>query len=81
MAHVFFVPFPEKVLAKEWLASKKIVFLDFNGTSSNIHPSNKQLLMFWRPKGKLLMQCMYITKHTLIIWITNGELVALLREL
>jgi len=81
MPNVFFVPYPEEVMPKDWLGSKEIVILDFNGTSNDVQSSKQQLAMLWRPKGKPLIQCMYITKHTLISWITKGDLVALLREL
>jgi hypothetical protein len=81
MPNVFFVPYPEEVMPKDWLGSKEIVILDFNGTSNDVRSSKQQLAMLWRPKGKPLIQCMYITKHTLISWITKGDLVELLREL
>lgn len=80
MHNVFFVPYPDEVLPKVWMGSKEFVIIDFNGTSNDVHSSKQQLAMLWRPKGKSLMQCMYITKHILISWIINGELVEVLRE-
>lgn len=76
MPNVFFVPYPEEVLSKEWLGSKEIVILDFNGES--INPS-QQLFMFWRPKGKPQMQCMSLFKSDLLEWIKSGDLISVLR--
>jgi ssDNA-binding Zn-finger/Zn-ribbon topoisomerase 1 len=77
MSNVFFVPYPEEVLSKDWLGSREIVILDFNGES--INPS-QQLFMFWRPKGKPLMQCMSLLKSDLVGWIRSGELINVIRE-
>ena len=77
MPNVFFVPYPEEVLSKDWLGSKEIVILDFNGES--INPS-QQLFMFWRPKGKPQMQCMILLKSDLIGLILGGDLLTVLKE-
>lgn len=78
MPNVFFVPYPEKVISKDWLGSKEIVILDFNGES--ITP-NQQLFMFWTPKGKPKMQCMILLKSDLVGWINSGELICVLQGL
>ena len=77
MPNVVYVPYPEEVMPKEWSESKEIVIIDFNGESQNLQ---QKLVMFWRPKGKPLMQCMILLKSELVSWIKNGELVALLKE-
>jgi hypothetical protein len=59
MPNVFYVPYPEEVMPKEWFESKEIVIIDFNGKSLNLQ---QKLVMFWRPKGKPLMQCMILLK-------------------
>jgi hypothetical protein len=76
MPNVFFVPYPEEVLSKDWLGSKEIVILDFNGES--INPS-QQLFMFWKPQGKPRMRCMILLKSDLLEWIKSGELISVLR--
>jgi competence protein CoiA len=76
MPNVYFVPYLEEVLSKEWLGSKEIVILDFNGES--IVP-NQRLAMFWRPKGKPQMQCMILLKSDLLEWIKSGDLISVLR--
>jgi hypothetical protein len=78
MPNVFFVPYPEKVLSKDWLGSKEIVILDFNGESIN---PVQQLFMFWTPKGKPKMQCMILLKSDLVGWINSGELICVLQGL
>jgi hypothetical protein len=78
MPNVFFVPYPEKVLSKDWLGSKEIVILDFNGESIN---PVQQLFMFWTPKGKPQMQCMILLKSDLVGWINSGELICVLQGL
>jgi hypothetical protein len=80
MAKVYNVPYPEKILPNDWLDSKKIVILDFNGTSKQEHPSKQQLAMFWLSKGESLMRCMQITKFDVISWVSSGELLAVLNE-
>jgi hypothetical protein len=77
MPNVFFVPYPEEVLSKDWLGSREIVILDFNGES--INPS-QQLFMFLRPKGKPQLQCMILLKSDLLEWIRSGELISVLHE-
>lgn len=77
MPNVFFVPYPEEVLSKDWLGSKEIVILDFNGES--INPS-QQLFMFWKPKGKPQMQCMILLKSDLVGWINSGDLISVIHE-
>ena len=74
----FFVPYPEKVLSKDWLGSKEIVILDFNGES--INPIRK-LAMLWRPMGMPLMQCMNFSKLDFLMYIKSGELMNLLLQL
>jgi hypothetical protein len=80
MANVYFVPNPDKILPNDWMDSKEIVILDFNGISNHEHPSKQHLAMFWLLKGESLMRCMQITKFDLISWIIRGELFALLEE-
>lgn len=80
MAKVYNVPYPEKILPNDWLDSKKIVILDFNGTSKQEHPSKQQLAMFWLSKGESIMRCMQITKFDVISWVSSGELLAVLNE-
>jgi competence protein CoiA len=70
--NVFFVPYPEEVLQKNWLGSKEIVILDFNGDSPN---PNTHLYMFWRPKGRPLMRCMLLVKSDIVGFIRSGELI------
>jgi hypothetical protein len=77
MPNVFFVPYPEEVLSKDWLGSREIVILDFNGESKD--PLQK-LFMFWRPRGKPQMQCMTLLKHDLVEWIRSGDLLTVLKE-
>ena len=77
MPNVFFVPYPEEVLSKDWWGSREIVILDFNGESKD--PLRK-LFMFWRPKGKPQMQCMILLKHDLVEWIRSGDLISVLHE-
>lgn len=71
MSNVFFVSYPEEVLSKDWLGSKEIVILDFNGESIN---PNQQLFMLWTPNGKPQMQCMILLKSDLIDWINSCKL-------
>lgn len=77
MPKVFYVHYPEEVLSIDWLGSKVIVILDFNGENSEL---SQQLFMFWRPKAKPLMQCMSLLKSDLVGWIKSGELIAVLQE-
>jgi hypothetical protein len=77
MNNVYFVPYPEEVLSKDWLGGREIVILDFNGESKD--PIQK-LFMFWRPGGKPQMQCMTLLKHNLIELIRSGDLLTVLKE-
>ena len=80
MAKVYNVPYPEKILPNDWLDSKEIVILDFNGISNHEHPSKQHLAMFWLPKGESLMRCMQTTKFDMISLVASGALWRLLNE-
>jgi ssDNA-binding Zn-finger/Zn-ribbon topoisomerase 1 len=80
MANVYFVLYPEKILPNDWLDSKEIVILDFNGISNHEHPSKQQLAMFWLPKGESLMRCKQIPKFDVISLVASGALWRLLNE-
>jgi hypothetical protein len=80
MANVYFVPNPDKILPNDWMDSKEIVILDFNGISNHEHPSKQHLAMFWLLKGESLMRCKQIPKFDVISLVASGALWRLLNE-
>jgi len=81
MPNVFFVPYPEEIIPKEWLDSTKPIIFDFNQMTDEPNGTrNQKLAMVWKPKGKPKTQCMFISKYDLINWIISGDLITVLKE-
>lgn len=76
MRNVFYIPFPEESIPKDWLFSEKIVIFDFNHYPSVGLP----LAMVWKPKNTSMLQCMLINKMALINLITTDDFLKVLEE-